>query len=48
MTYEKPEALEIGAIEEVVLGTPKCGGPNDEQQLPQMDCPQIAEVASNY
>lgn len=44
MTYEKPEALEIGAAEEVVLGVPKRIGEPDEDQLPKFANAQVAEL----
>ena len=43
MTYEKPEALEIGSVQDVVLGTPKNGGPTDDEQLPRFADVQVAE-----
>jgi len=43
MTYEKPEALEIGNVQVVVLGQPKNGGPNDDEQLPREPSTQVAE-----
>ncbi len=44
MTYEKPEALEIGSAEEVVLGQVKMELTNDDQQLPHKTDTQIAEM----
>ena len=44
MTYEKPEALEIGSVEDVVLGQRKKVDEPDEEQLPQFANIQIAEL----
>ena len=43
MTYERPEALEIGSVEDVVLGTPKQIGSTDDDQLPRFADVQVAE-----
>ena len=43
MTYEKPEALEIGSVEDVVLGQPKRVDEIDDDQLPRFANDQIAE-----
>jgi hypothetical protein len=43
MTYERPEALEIGSVEDVVLGTPKQIVSADEEQLPKFADVQVAE-----
>jgi hypothetical protein len=45
MTYEKPEALEIGSVQDVVLGTPKEWLNADDEQLPRMADMQVAEMA---
>jgi hypothetical protein len=45
MTYETPEALEIGAVEDVVLGVPKQIDRPDDDQLPRFADSQVAEVA---
>ena len=45
MTYEKPEAIEIGSVEEVVLGQPKKVDTIDQAQLPRFANTQVAEVA---
>ena len=44
MTYEKPEALELGSVEDVVLGQPKKVDTIDEDQLPMLADTQVAEM----
>jgi hypothetical protein len=44
MNYEKPEALEIGRAEEVVLGNPKRVGDVDAAELPRDADIFVAEV----
>lgn len=46
MPYEKPEALEIGAVKDLVLGNPKRVGPVEPEQLPMWhDAQVVAEFA---
>lgn len=45
MTYERPEAIELGKVEDVVLGVPKKINSLDEDQLPRDANTQVAEVA---
>ena len=45
MTYEKPEALEIGSVQDVVLGEPKQISTIDDEQLPRLADMQVAEMA---
>ena len=45
MTYERPEALEIGSVEDVVLGMPKRVAWLDAFVLPMYPNLQVAEVA---
>jgi hypothetical protein len=45
MTYEKPEALEIGSVQDVVLGEPKQVSTIDDEQLPRLADMQVAEMA---
>jgi hypothetical protein len=44
MTYQRPEALEIGSAEEVILGQVKMELENDSEQLPKKTNTQIAEM----
>jgi hypothetical protein len=44
MTYEKPEALEIGSVEELVLGQIKKINFADEAGLPRDPNTQVAEI----
>ena len=44
MTYDKPEAIEIGSVEEVVLGQPKKVDTIDQAQLPRLANMQVAEM----
>jgi hypothetical protein len=43
MTYEKPEAIEIGSVADVVLGQPKKFVSIDDEQLPRDPNTQVAE-----
>jgi hypothetical protein len=44
MIYEKPEALEIGSVQDVVLGQPKRVSTLDGEELPKQADMQIAET----
>lgn len=44
MTYEKPEALELGSVEDVVLGQPKKQNFIDDEQLPRDANSQVCEA----
>ena len=45
MTYEKPEALELGGVPDVVLGQPKKVSTIDDEQLPRQSDMQVSEMA---
>ena len=44
MKYEKPEALELGNVEDVVLGQPKKQNFIDDDQLPRDANTQVCEA----